>query len=87
VLVAARQLPRQREEPLDELVARGLVAVAVHAHEQAAILAGARRPLSEAIATRGICSAYGARIRLPVDALHAPVPDSQRYLHRGCGAQ
>ena len=57
-LVAARELARERQEALDQLLARGGVAVLVVAQQQAAVLAGAleRSSASSCPAPRGAAS-------------------------------
>ena len=44
-LVAARELAGERQEARDELLARGRIALAVVADEQAPVLLGAREPV------------------------------------------
>ena len=69
-LVAAGELARQRQEPRDERLARGGVALAVVAHQQPAVLVRARRPVSG----RGVLwdAAVPATVFVAIlDALHA----------------
>src|SRR3954470_24287900 len=72
-LVAAGELPRERQEALDERLARGWVVIVVIALQQAAILAGARL----AFGRPGICSGLAlALLGSILDGRHAPLPAS-----------